>query len=495
MTIDDRVMARLSLMVDQAKDCPKTFVELCLRHEKTGEQLENQWFHEKWQDAVTDHDQVVIHCAVEHGKTNQITVGRVLWEIGRNPNIRIAIISETSGQAKKIMAAIKANIEKNPWIRLVFPGMTPGKTWNAEAITVDRDSLGKDYTVLCSGMYGPVNSSRLDFAILDDCLDFENTRTREQREKACEWLENTVITRVVDGGKYLAVGTPWHKDDYYHQLARRPAVQYFRYAAVENPHDPPGKWRPIWPAQFSVKRLISKQGLMAKATFRKKYLLLLTSEDDSRFDANSIKTAKLLGKGQRFSLKPPSSFENELPCVTGVDIGIGRTNASAQSVILTIAIDPRGRRVIIDIQAGKWRKSELVKRICATQVRYNSTVYVESNGAQDFITQDLEYEAHRGRMRMTGGKTPVVRHYTGKNKNNENYGVESLSTELDFGLWIFPSGFDGDSCDGQLNELIQEMQDYDPTLHTGDRLMAMWIAREGARDRNPKWGHLDLLAR
>jgi hypothetical protein len=60
--------------------------------------------------------------------------------------------------------------------------------------------------------------------------------------------------------------------------------------------------------------------------------------------------------------------------------------------------------------------------------------------------------------------------------------VESLASEIAQGQWIFPS-IDGtiSGTEKPLRMLIDEMLSYAPSKHTGDRLMACWIARESAR--------------
>jgi hypothetical protein len=62
------------------------------------------------------------------------------------------------------------------------------------------------------------------------------------------------------------------------------------------------------------------------------------------------------------------------------------------------------------------------------------------------------------------------------------------------GKWILP-------CQGgrspELQALVSEMLYYDPRAHVGDRLMALWFAREAARMGavQAQVGRLDLLSR
>ena len=65
-----------------------------------------------------------------------------------------------------------------------------------------------------------------------------------------------------------------------------------------------------------------------------------------------------------------------------------------------------------------------------------------------------------------------------------------MFTEMKNGAWVFPCDASG-KCPTEFEKLFDECMYYQPPpAHTGDRLMAMWIAREGSRrgggGRDPK---------
>jgi hypothetical protein len=72
--------------------------------------------------------------------------------------------------------------------------------------------------------------------------------------------------------------------------------------------------------------------------------------------------------------------------------------------------------------------------------------------------------------------------------------VASLGIDMAHGRFIFPSDDAAHVVNKELAQLITEMKTFSPDAHTGDRLMSIWIAREGAR----KWaggagGEVDVL--
>lgn len=106
------------------------------------------------------------------------------------------------------------------------------------------------------------------------------------------------------------------------------------------------------------------------------------------------------------------------------------------------------------------------------------------HNAQDFI---IQFTRHTSAV-------PVRPFTTGAQKAHPEFGVESLAAEMQGGKWIFP-------CKGgespELMELINEMLYYAPDKHTGDRLMSLWFAREGAKMGavQASYARVDLLSR
>ena len=88
------------------------------------------------------------------------------------------------------------------------------------------------------------------------------------------------------------------------------------------------------------------------------------------------------------------------------------------------------------------------------------------------------------------------------NKYDPMFGVEAIAAEMAMGRWWLPT-WDGtrEGCEEEIDELIEEMLAYQPNNHTGDLLMSLWIARDGARQSRQKiagkveFGRLNLRRR
>ena len=75
------------------------FIELCRRDPNAAipyilsygnlEPFEQQWFQKEWHDEITNNQWCLIEAPREHGKTNQISIGRKIWDLGKYPELRI----------------------------------------------------------------------------------------------------------------------------------------------------------------------------------------------------------------------------------------------------------------------------------------------------------------------------------------------------------------------------------------------------------------------
>lgn len=474
------------LHLSEARTRADAFSEYAIPHELTEAPVENAPHHVAWHRFLDATPLGVLISPVEHGKTQQVAIARVLFELGKNPNLRVAVISNTATQAEKILGSIAAHLERNPRVREVFPQLKPSPNprapWTSSQITVERSTFAKDASVTALGAGGAILGARFDLIILDDILDFENTRTPEQKKKLLDWFETSLFTRLTAGGRCWVIGTPWAPDDLLHTLAARPAWGELRYAAVLNPDDEPADWIPTWPEQFSLERLISLRDNTTPFNFARKYLTRVRDEGHARFGRADIQRCLDAGRGRTLMAQAPTEFMGGpvLPCFTGVDLGVGQGEGHDLTSMFTIAIDQRQRRLVADIQSGRWTGPEIVRRIQTISYRFRSIVLVESNAAQMYLSQFL---ADSG--------VPVVPFQTNAaNKYSEAFGVETIAVELRAAQWIIPSNVAGEPESEEVRAWINEMLYYQPggkggqrskKNHTGDRLMASWFAREGAR--------------
>ncbi|MBA60064.1 MAG: hypothetical protein CMQ40_12955, partial [Gammaproteobacteria bacterium] len=315
--------------------------------------------------------------------------------------------------------------------------------------------------------YGKILGSRLDLIVIDDISNLENTLTEHSREKMWEWVSGEVLSRLPTdtSGRVWAVGHVWHREDVMHRLSRIPSYHTIKYSAFQ-PSDDGESEVPLIPEMWTVdglKRREQELGRLAPNMLRN----IIPAYDEARIRQSSIE--KCLARGRGLSLAPHWNPADS-PTFTGVDLSVATSDRGDLACLFTITILPDGSRRILDIRSGRWTGPQILEELLDVHRNFGSIVMVENNAAQDYLVQ---FAGHLATV-------PLRRHTTGSNKHSLAFGIESLGTEMDQARWIIPC--DANLVPGEeIARWIRECQAYIPTEHTGDRLMASWIARECAR--------------
>ena len=468
----DQIKDLDELLVTRSRVDPATFAAYVLRDEETGSVVHLQELHKEWHRLANAHRRLLLWSTIESGKTQQMSIARSLFEIGKNPNLRIVIVSNTDSQAMRICKTIGNYIESSPELHKVFPHLKRDTEaeWTKHSLHVVRTSQAKDPSVRTCGVHGNILGARIDLLVVDDILDYENTISPHQREDLKRWYSSTLEGRLTRQARVLCIGTAWHPDDMMHYWAKRPEWMAVRYPVLDE------RGYMTWPERWPMSRIMSKKDILGPVEYARQLLCVARSDDEARFHEGWIKQclARGLGRTLTYALEDvPDGYRT----YTGVDLGVSQKDSADLTVLFTIIIHPDESREILDIQAGHWTSPEIVSRIIDTHYRYHSIVLVENNAAQDYIVQ------------FTRGASAVpVESFTttGAKKANADFGIESLAAEMAAAKWIIPSNIDGSPVHPEISNWINEMLYYDPKGHTGDRLMASWFAREGARKKRPK---------
>lgn len=425
--------------------------------------------HRRWCGVLGESSRQVLIAPVEHAKSTLGSLALPLWILGRNPDARIALISETHSQAGRFLASIREHILRNERLHEVFPKLRPARgareRWTDFEILVERVSAAKDPSVLAVGVNGPLLGARLDLAILDDVCSFENTYTAAQREKVVAWFKSTVVGRIVSDGRIVVVGTPWHKDDLLHVLERSGEYSVIRDPATD------ASGEPLWPEAWPRARLEQRRREIGEVEFSRQMLLEVLSDAGSRFRQVWIERA--FGLAAAVGHELCESNDMGFMAFTGVDLAVGATSQHDETVIFTIALLPDGRRTVLAVEAGRWQAPEILARIRSARTRFRSRVRVESNAGQMYLVQFLEGDGVHVEAHTT----------TSRNRHDPAFGIESLAVEFEQGRWIVPDA-------PETRAWARELTAFSPAGHPGDRVVASWLAREAARafEEQPRVG-------
>lgn len=481
----------LSAVARTARSNLGAFNAAVLRDERSGQRIQNAPVHRQWHQVVPYEPLLILVTSVESGKSQQVTVGYALWRLGRNPRMRIAVAGETAQKATKFTATIRNYIAHSSDLHAVFPWLHPGQPWKANQFKVSTASpLAKDYSIEAIGPGTDFLGSRYDLILVDDLFNFENTRTEYMRDKYLQWVGSTLYGRLQEGGQIIICTNAWHRYDAPHVLAND-----WGWRMLVCPMDRPLPTGEMpWGDHWSEERLT--QWRATNPEYDRVIKCIPRRPGDRKFPDALIDKALQRGHGRHLQTRLEQWHPDDR-IITAVDVGIGKKRRNHRSAVGTIKVHGGTQdREILRIDSGKWSGPDILRMAYWHWHRFGSwAAFVETNQAQEFLVQfapfvlpDVQVETEeegesvpdpeRRRMR--------VRRYvtTGKSKWDPVWGLESLIVEMHNDKWIIPSGNDPAPRKGlepEVRRLVEQMEDYSPEEHTGDLLMTVWLAREGAR--------------
>lgn len=241
----ERAEAMRLRQIQKARESASAFMEYCFVEEGTGSPFQQQWFHDEWHQSWDRYQRVMVIAPRDHAKTSNV-VGRVIWELGRNPNLRVKIVCASDGRAKERLFEIDQHILTNPRVKEVFPNLVPDPDapWNAHRLVLKRTARHRDASVEAIGITSTATGGRADLLVADDVVDRRNALSfpalREQIKQA--WKSDWTNLLEPDSRVWY-ICTLWSPSDLSHELMENRAYKVLRY-------DIDDAFGAIWPAKW-----------------------------------------------------------------------------------------------------------------------------------------------------------------------------------------------------------------------------------------------------
>lgn len=461
----------MSLLARQSKP---TFLQYVLK-DNNGVQVNNGAIHDEIQEHIAlckQHKEQ--YCGIlapwGHGKTENAIIGNTLDEIGKNPNIRIFIISNTDDNAKARIESITNYINNDHEYHAVYPHVVAGDhlSWTKHKIIVQRESKSKDGTVEAYGVSTSGVGGRCDLLLFDDPVDMRNAIMNPAlREQVKQNIENVWLSRLTPDGMAIYVATIWHQNDATSCMLKNTKWKFlvmkisedFESIDCESPFK--GKFKiPLW-SYWNKDRLLNRLGVIGQRAFNRGFRQNALSDEDKTFPSADLIFRHDVDR---------ASINKYWPRICGID------PFGQWVVIYTIALNPQNnQRITVEIRRGKWQPRHTINEIVDVWHKHKPQIMVvENNASQDAILQ----WAHE----VGGLDMPIFPFTTGAQKANIDFGLPSLEVEFANGAWMIPCQGVDFALDHENPIVIHknELNDH-PVATTWDTVMAMWFAREGAR--------------
>jgi len=471
--------------IEHAREDPVAFGHYCFCDERGDPWLIGDPLHHDWQNYIPREGpwQGVLVGFRESMKTSQVGFSRVIWELGRNPSLRIKYVTCNDEKAADHLRWIKENIEDNERLHKVFPNLRPGpsRTWLSKKIIVERPSGNmRDCSVEVGGITSNASGGRADLLVFDDIIDYKTVVMQPRlHESITGHFRNTWLSQGAKGRRIIVVGIPTTSDDLLAQLMMDPAWAHFARPAYEN--DPEtGETVLAFPQYWPMDRLMEQRGALGERAFRRQFMLQAINPDERYFSEQGI---VLCTEDWEIG----EHVNPDWPRYIGVDMAQSLRKKASYSVIFVIAVDPEnGRRHPVEIIRAKMRPTDLKDTIInASRAHHAVCVRVENNAMQDAVIEWCGQEAR---------DLPLIGHFTGKNKWDPEVGVPRLITQMENGAWVIPIGVEHRTAAARGSQKLDldldtahcpvcawrmEMERF-PVGTTADTVMAMWLADAAA---------------
>jgi len=151
-------------------------------------------------------ERAVVSMPPQEGKSQRISIWFVAWMLHRNPNLRIAIVSNGFDLAKDFGEAIREILRANPQLGLT---LSPSRQAKHEFRL-----LGYRGGVVCVGIEGSLTGKAADLLIIDDPYkDEKQADSKAWRQVVRKFWQSVALLRLAPGAPVVIVQTRWREDD------------------------------------------------------------------------------------------------------------------------------------------------------------------------------------------------------------------------------------------------------------------------------------------
>lgn len=325
----------------------------------------------------------------------------ILYFIINNPDITILLAGETEESNQKWIRVLENIIESHKLFRLLYGDLKNTKSWTESYFTVEtRTNIKLDVpTVSCASIEKPRTGGHWDIIIVDDIVTERNYVNFEQREKAIRFVKNLKIL-AKENCKIFLDGTLYDIGDVYGWIMQdeldriEQGVDRDFGVFVASVYDieeyEKGNRVNMFPQLYSDKRLANLERTL-KEFFFYQYMNNPVAGEMQKFKIEWIR-----------KYKPEDLMENldgglvrpkQLNIFTAFDPGEGISNRASYSAIITLGIDNKGNKYVLDARRGRWSAPEVIQQFFNVYLQFNPMKFVvEEISFQSWLIYSLNEE-------------------------------------------------------------------------------------------------------
>lgn len=346
--------------------------------------------HYKLSDAlIVSEESTAMALPRELGKTTYVWEVTVTWNMLHRKYRYIVYIASSLDKGKKAFRNVKACIKGHPMVSSLFEVGRNGDTADKLIYTID----GEQYMIAVFGANQNLRGEKFqhfrpDLIILDDIESKEAVRSEDQRSKLMDWFNADIIPLGKDA-RIFVMGTILHEDSLLNNLINNPPIEpdtgknwvTMKFAVTDD------QGRSNWPEKYSDTWIENKRKSLIQqgqqSTWDNEYMNESVSRASRVFDPRQL---RYFNEAQM-----QAALMAGMDKLLLVDPGIKTEDKHDPTAIGLFAKDPLGNLWCLDLDHGKFRKSEILSRIEAMYIKWSPRqLFVEGVQGQNYLIQDLE---------------------------------------------------------------------------------------------------------
>jgi hypothetical protein len=464
------------------------------------------WVHEAFNSKL-----LLLNVPPRHNKSSLFAIWWTVWNIVRDRDYQMLILSLTDTLASRWVAYIAAILGSHD-ISSVFgrfkpekmDGEVPWRPSRGELMVMGRkrgQGAGMQFSVLSRGAGSQILGFEADGIVADDVTQKKIAVSPIERDKQIEWFQEEVLSRLQPDGRAIVVGQRVHMNDLYGHIreatwdrGRRKGEQLWttltypaviRWPEEEDASDA----EVLWPEVWNFERLEESYARIGgRAVFETMY-----QQDPQAADATLVREEWLelcrdyerpVGRG----IKAERDGNDFLPVVRVASLDPSPTMYNGLIVADVVYSRDQFFICILDIKSFKADLRNLRLEITKVIEKYKPTYFLfEKNIVQYWAQGDPFIQELRSKVR-------VLEHTTSaSNKFAMETGLESLSYDFEMGHIRLPYGSHESKAATELLEREARNWTREGRLRD-DVLMALWFIKFNWRRLSPI-GHLSTTFR
>jgi len=342
-----------------------------------------------------------------HLKSTLGSVGKTLWGIYKNPNIRIMVGTADKKLSTAFIRELKQYLEdvelqekvwnNRPHIpgRLIPNMDSAGQqrrrkrqdefeeidfteaedkkvVWRGDALQVIRDTVSKEPTVMASSVGTVMTGLHFDRIVFDDIVTYDNSDTPTKVQRVKDWVKD--IQSVLDpynpqtelGGEIDIFGTRYSLDDYYAEILDKKdssSFVFFERNVYKNGTDDAEGF--TWPERFNQEVVDQLREDLGSARFASQYMNLVISEEEKQLRSSDIqwihRNNAIVKDGYVEVHFEGSSKPQFIRPYLVIDPAISMKKTADNSVIMVGGINYEKDLFIFDYKSGKFKPNQIVE--------------------------------------------------------------------------------------------------------------------------------------